>query len=310
MTARREPAEAGSKGALTFGLCLPNFRLGASSEGIDAAIDAADRLGWTMIWTTDHLLPDASARARDYASIYDAVSTLAYVAGRNGRVGIGLSVLVVPMRNAVELAKSLASIDNLSRGRLTIGVGIGWSEIEYANTGLADRYRVRGAYLDEAIRVWRHLWSGSAEPFHGRFQSFEEFKFAPLPAQGEHVPILAGGRADAVIQRAGTLADGFHSSSMSPADYVGYAEKVRAAALEAGRPEPILQARCQVLFDKPAQGFFALSGSPEDMLVEVAAFRTAGVSHITVDVRENDPERVVAAMERFDREIVRPALAG
>ena len=294
---------------LTFGLCLPNFRLGASREGIDAAIDAADRLGWATVWTTDHVLPDRSPRANDYASNYDAVATLAYVAGRNPRVGIGLSVLVVPMRNAVEQAKTLASIDNLSGGRLTVGVGIGWSEIEYGNVGLADRWRVRGAYLDEAIRVWRHLWSGSEEPFHGRFQSFEEFRFQPLPAQREHVPIVVGGRADAVLQRAGTLADGYQSTGIGPAAYAGYADKVRAVAAAAGRTEPILQVRCQVLFDTPAQGFFALAGSAEEMLAEVAAFRRIGVTHITVDLRENDPDRVVAAMERFDRDVVRPALA-
>ena len=295
--------------ALTFGLCLPSFRLGASREGIDATIDAADRLGWKTVWSTDHILPDKTARADDYASIFDAVATLAYVAGRNPRVGIGVSVLVVPMRNAVEQAKTLASIDNLSDGRLTVGVGIGWSEIEYANAGLADRFHVRGAYLDEAIRVWRHLWSGSEEPFHGRFQSFDEFRFAPLPAQGANVPIVVGGRADAVFQRAGTLANGFHSTGIGPDDYAGCAKNVRAAAVAAGRPEPIFQARCRVFFDETPQGFFALAGSGEQMVAQVAAFRAVGVSHITVDLRENDPDRAVAAMERFDRDVVRPALA-
>ena len=295
--------------ALTFGLCLPSFRLGASREGIDATVDAADRLGWKTVWSTDHILPDKTARADDYASIFDAVATLAYVAGRNPRVGIGVSVLVVPMRNAVEQAKTLASIDNLSGGRLTVGVGIGWSEIEYANAGLADRFHVRGAYLDEAIRVWRHLWSGSEEPFQGRFQSFDEFRFAPLPAQGANVPIVVGGRADAVFQRAGGLADGFHSTGIGPDDYAGCAEKVRAAAVAAGRPEPTFQARCRVFFDQTPQGFFALAGSGEQMVAQVAAFRAIGVSHITVDLRENDPDRAVAAMERFDRDVVRPALA-
>jgi len=295
--------------ALTFGLCLPSFRLGASREGIDATVDAADRLGWKTVWSTDHILPDKTARADDYASIFDAVATLAYVAGRNPRVGIGVSVLVVPMRNAVEQAKTLASIDNLSGGRLTVGVGIGWSEIEYANAGLADRFHVRGAYLDEAIRVWRHLWSGSEEPFQGRFQSFDEFRFAPLPAQGANVPIVVGGRADAVFQRAGTLANGFHSTGIGPDDYAGCAKNVRAAAVAAGRPEPIFQARCRVFFDETPQGFFALAGSGEQMVAQVAAFRAVGVSHITVDLRENDPDRAVAAMERFDRDVVRPALA-
>jgi probable F420-dependent oxidoreductase len=296
--------DASVSAELTFGVCLPNFRIGASREGIEAATDAAERLGWSTVWTTDHLLPDTTRRSQDYWSIFEAVATLAYVAGRNERVAIGLSVLVVPMRNAVEQAKTLATIDNLSRGRLTVGVGIGWSEIEYGNVGLADRFRVRGPYLDEAIRVWRHLWSGSEEPFHGRFQSFEDFKFQPLPERREQLPIVVGGRAEVALERAGRLADGFHSTGTGPESYGSLAAVVQAAAREAGRREPILQARCQVLFDKPAQGFYALAGSDDDMIADVRAFRELGVSHLALDLRETGPDRVVAAMERFDRQVV------
>jgi probable F420-dependent oxidoreductase len=295
-----------SDSPLTFGLCLPNFRAGASREGMEAAVGTAERLGWSTVWTTDHLLPDHSARGADYAVLFEAVSTLAWVAGINRTVGIGLSVLVVPMRNAAEQARTLATIDNLSGGRLSVGVGIGWSTVEYGNTGLADRYHVRGAYLDEAIRLWRHLWSGSQEPFTGRFTSFEEFRFAPLPAQGADVPILVGGRDERALRRAGALAEGYHCSAVGPDDLAGLVPVVRAAAQQAGRPEPRFQARCQVLFDRPAQGSFALAGSSEQMRAEVVRFNDLGVSHITVDLRENDPDRVVAAMERFDREVVAP----
>jgi probable F420-dependent oxidoreductase len=289
---------------VTFGLCLPNFRIGASREGIDAALETAERLGWESVWTTDHILPDSSARAKDYWSIFDAVATLAYAAARTNRVRLGTSVLVVPMRNAVEQAKTLASVDALSDGRLMVGVGIGWSEIEYANAGLADRFRVRGAYLDEAIRVWRHLWSGSKEPFNGRFQSFEEFNFEPLPAQGAAVPVLVGGRADAALRRAGQLGDGYQATSTSPAQYVERAAAVRAAAEEAGRPEPHLSVRVQVFFDETPHGFYALAGTPQQMAADIEAFHQAGAGHVLVDLREVEPERTVRAMERFDREIV------
>lgn len=289
---------------VTFGLCLPSFRIGATREGLDAAVETAERLGWETIWTTDHLLPDSSARARDYWSIFEAVATLAYAAGRTDRVRLGTSVLVVPMRNAVEQAKTLASVDALSDGRLIVGVGIGWSEIEYANAGLADRFRVRGAYLDEAILVWRHLWSGSREPFQGRFQSFDEFNFEPLPVQGAQVPIIVGGRAEAALRRAGELGDGYQATSTAPAEYAQRAATVRAAARKAGRAEPSFSVRCQVFFDDKPPGFYALAGSPEEMVADVEAFRRAGVGHVLVDIREIEPDRVVRAMERFDREVV------
>ena len=223
-------------GTLRFGLCLPNFRKGASREGMQAAIETLDRLGWASIWTTDHLLPDKSARAADYAEIFEAVTTLAWAAAITPRLGLGLSVLVVPIRNSVEQASTLATVDNLSDGRLSVGVGVGWNETEFANLGLSDRFHVRGAYLDESIRLWRHLWGGSEEPFHGRFFSFDEFRFGPLPAQGAALPIVVGGRDPRALQRAGALADGYQASGLAATEYAANRDVVREAATAAGKP--------------------------------------------------------------------------
>src|SRR5215212_3725342 len=178
---------------MDFGLILPSIGDSASREGIEAACEAAERHGFGDVWGTDHLLVDASA-AEDYGRTYEMLATLAWVAGRYARVKVGASVVVVPMRNAVVLAKELATIDELSGGRLIAGFGAGWSVPEFANVGVADRFAVRGAYLEETIALFRHLWSGSSEPFEGRFHAFEDFVFGPLPVQGERVPIWLGGR--------------------------------------------------------------------------------------------------------------------
>ena len=238
-------AEVATIGAMDYGICLPNFPAGASNEGIEAAADAAERLGWSTVWTTDHVLVDHSAVA-DYGRIYEAILTLAWVGARHPGLRLGTSVIVVPQRNAVLLAKELATLDALSGGRVIAGVGGGWSEPEFANLGMADRFRVRGAYLDETIRLWRHLWSGSTEPFHGRFHPLEDFEFEPLPPQGAGLPILVGGRAEPALRRAGALGDGYHSSSASPAQYAERVPVVRAAAEAAGRPAPRLSARVRV----------------------------------------------------------------
>jgi probable F420-dependent oxidoreductase len=291
-------------GGLQFGLCLPNFRNGTSREGMQAAIETLDRLGWASIWTTDHLLPDHSARAADYAEIFEAVTTLAWAAAITPRLRLGLSVLVVPVRNSVEQASTLATVDNLSGGRLSVGVGVGWNETEFGNLGLADRFHVRGAYLDESIRLWRHLWSGNEAPFHGRFFSFDEFRFGPLPAQRADVPITVGGKDPRALQRAGALADGYQSSGLAAADYPEKRDAVRAAAKAAGRPEPRFQARAQVYFDRPAPGGVGLGGSADEIVAGVKAYRDAGVTEMIVDVREVEPQAVAAAIERFDREVV------
>src|ERR687893_1186947 len=134
---------------MQFGLALPSYRDGASVESIDAAAETAARLGWHSVFTTDHILVEESERSADYFNVFDAVVTLAHVAARQPSLKVGVSVIVVPMRNAVVLAKGLATIDALSGGRLIAGVGVGWNETEFANVGAADVFHRRGAYLNE-----------------------------------------------------------------------------------------------------------------------------------------------------------------
>src|SRR5215212_7094039 len=124
---------------MRYGLALPNFTDLASAEAIDAVADAADRLGYESVWTTDHVLVDKSSDAADYRVNFDAIETLAWVGAKHPGLGLGTSVIVVPQRNAVILAKELATLDALSSGRLIAGLGIGWSEAEFTNLGAADR---------------------------------------------------------------------------------------------------------------------------------------------------------------------------
>jgi alkanesulfonate monooxygenase SsuD/methylene tetrahydromethanopterin reductase-like flavin-dependent oxidoreductase (luciferase family) len=204
---------------MRYGICLPNFTDLASPEAIEAAAGVADSLGWEAVWTTDHVLVDHSARAADYRINYDAIQTLAWVGARHPNLRLGTSVIVVPQRNAVILAKELATLDAFTGGRVLAGVGVGWNLKEFGNLGAADRFHVRGAYLDETIALWRHLWSSSNEPFVGRFHPLEDFVFNPVPAQGASLPILVGGRAEAALQRAGRLGDGYHSSATGAEAY-------------------------------------------------------------------------------------------
>ena len=196
---------------MDYGLCLPNFRAGASAEGIEGGADAASRLGWSTVWTTDHVIVD-HASVDEYGRIYEVLLALDWVGARHADLRLGTSVIVVPQRNAVLLAKELATLDDLSGGRLSVGVGIGWNRTEFGNMGLPERFGVRGAYLDETIALWRHLWSGSREPFHGRFHTIDDFEFDPLPVQTP-LPILIGGRAEPALQRVGRVGDGYNSSS-------------------------------------------------------------------------------------------------
>src|SRR4051794_16730547 len=258
---------------MRYGLALPNFTSLASTEAIDAAADAAVRLGFESVWTTDHVLVDRGDQAADYRTNFDAIETLAWVGAKHPGLGLGTSVLVVPQRNAVVLAKELATLDALSSGRLTVGVGVGWNETEFRNLGAGDRFHVRGAYLDETIALWRHLWSGSGEPFKGRFFQLEDFLFGPLPAQRSSLPIWIGARTEPALARVGRLADGYHSSATSPEAFAKRIPTIRDAAHAAGRPIPTLTARVRVSFDEPAQSSnarpYAIRGSVEEMRAEI-----------------------------------------
>jgi probable F420-dependent oxidoreductase len=288
---------------MRYGICLPNFTDLASPEAIEAAASAAERLGWEAVWTTDHVLVDRSDEAADYFTNYDAILTLAWVGARHPGLKLGTSVIVVPQRNAVILAKELASLDSLSGGRLIAGVGVGWNRKEFANLDAADRFHVRGAYLSETIRLWRHLWSGSTEPFVGRFHPLQDFVFHPLPPQGGSLPIVIGGRSEPALKRAGALADGYHSSSTSPESYAKRLPIIKAAAEEAGRPMPELSARVDVDFASRTDGFYAMRGSAEDVAAEVRKFAELGVEQLALSFDAPTLAGFIEGVERFAAEV-------
>jgi alkanesulfonate monooxygenase SsuD/methylene tetrahydromethanopterin reductase-like flavin-dependent oxidoreductase (luciferase family) len=168
---------------------------------------------------------------------------------------------------------------------------------------MGDRFRVRGAYLDETIRLWRHLWSGSTEPFAGRFHSIDDFAFGPLPAQGAGLPIVVGGRAELALRRAGSLGDGYHASVSSPTQYGERVPVIRAAAEAAGRPMPWLSARARVEFES-ASNAYAIRGTPGEMAAEVRKFAGVGVTHLGLWFGTTDAGEVVTRAERFAHEVI------
>jgi probable F420-dependent oxidoreductase len=292
---------------MRYGLCLPNFTSLASTAAIDAAADAADKLGYESVWTTDHVLVDRGKDSTDYFTNFDAIQTLAWVGARHPNLTLGTSVIVVPQRNAVILAKELATLDAMSSGRVVAGVGIGWNEREFGNLGVADRFHVRGAYLDETIRLWRHLWSGSTERFDGRFHPLDDFTFGPLPSQRSSLPIWIGARSDAALERVGRLGDGYHSSATSPEAYARRIPVIRAAAQAAGRPMPGLSARVRVSFDEPAQApgvrSYGIRGNPDEMRAEIAKWADLEVELLALWFATESPDAQVAAAERFMNEV-------
>jgi probable F420-dependent oxidoreductase len=287
--------------SMDFGLAIPNFPDGASREGLEAGADIAERLGWSTVWTTDHILVPTKD-AGDYGRIYEAILSLAWIGAKYSKVRLGTSVIVIPQRNALIVAKELATLDALTGGRVVAGIGGGWNEKEFSNLGVADRFHARGAYIEETVALWRHLWSGSGEPFHGRFHQIDDFAFGPLPAQGDRLPIVIGGRARPAVERIGRIADGYQSSTTSPAQYAERVPILREASEAAGRPMPWLTARVRVV-DTPGDKVYAIRGTPEEMSDEVRAYAALGVEHLVLWFGAPDPEELEIRAERFAHDV-------
>ena len=196
---------------MKLGIHLPQYGRAASPEAITAVAVRAEALGLADVWVSDHIVQPAS---QTYPSpyLFDPLLTLAWVAAATTRIGLGTSVLVVPQYHPLHLANSLASLDRLSGGRLTVGVGVGWSAAEFA--ALGQEFHNRGARTNEAIDIMRQVWSTDPATFHGEHYTFDDIKVQPKPAHP--IPIWVGGAGRAAMDRAVTRGDGFQAISTKP----------------------------------------------------------------------------------------------
>lgn len=178
---------------MDLGISLAPFDAPAAS-GLRSAAQAAERLGFASIWIPDHVLWTFDR------SFFDPVAAIGFLAGATERIKLGTSVLLTPYRNPVLLANAIATLDALSGGRYLAGLGIGWSEAEFAALGIP--FRERGPRTDEAIEVMRQLWSAQPVTFSGRFTSLTDALIGTAPATVGGPPIVIGGRSDAALARA------------------------------------------------------------------------------------------------------------
>jgi len=189
-----------------LGVILPNFGAGSTPAAIRRTAEAAEEVGLDSVWATEHIIVGPEA-AETYGRVYDPLTVLAWIAGFTRHVALGTSILLVPLHHPIRLAKETATLQELSGGRVRLGVGMGWHEDEFRFMSAPFGGRVRRA--DEALRLIRALWSGERS-FHGRDWSFEDASFAPLP--DPRPEIWVGGGSERAIRRARELGDVWHPS--------------------------------------------------------------------------------------------------
>lgn len=209
---------------MKFGVCLPNYGEELSVEGLKKIAIEAENLGFTSIWTTDHILMSKNS-GTPYENMYESIITLAYVAHFTKYIKLGISSLVMAMRNPIIVAKQLATLDNFSNGRVILATGAGWYQKEFENLG-AD-FENRGKFLNEAIKLIRLLWeSEQAINFKGKYfkANIVDGVFSPKPIQ-KRLPIWIAGNSLSAIKRASKLGDAWHPNILPLDKFKGLIDK-------------------------------------------------------------------------------------
>ena len=266
---------------MRLGVHLPQYGRAAQPETIRRAAVQAEELGFADVWVSDHLAVPAGA-AYPPAFLYEPVVTLTWAAAATTRVGLGTSILVLPYRHPLHLAKELASLDLLSGGRLVVGAAAGWLEGEFDALGVP--YAERGARTDEALDALRACWEGD-DPvtFHGPTVRLDAMKVQPRP--GRHIPVWVGGTSPAALRRAAARGDGWHGLFMGADELAPV-----LAALRRDRPEESFTLSMRVAWD-------GLSGDAGRMRAEAEAFAAAGLQHLMVSPAQPDEDGWLRSVE-------------
>jgi probable F420-dependent oxidoreductase len=312
---------------MRYGFYLPTRGPASTSEGLTAIVQRGEALGFDSVVVADHIVFPTVVRSRypytvsgEFPGEGDALELLplmAFAAGVTNRLRIVSSVMIVPYRNPVVTAKMLATIDVLSRGRLTVGVGVGWLREEFEAVGAASFER-RGAVTDEYVRIFKTLWTKSPASYAGEFYRFEALQCLPQPLQKPHPPIWIGGHSGAALRRVARLGDGWHPVGANPAVPLRPAElrasldELRRLAAAEGRDFSSLTISFKAPVYDATSGAAALpdgtrrpfSGSPAQIGEDIAAYGALGVSELIFDFRSPTVAEVIQRMERFAGEVL------
>jgi probable F420-dependent oxidoreductase len=281
---------------IKFGIILPSYGKQANRLPIVDTASLAEGLQFDSVWLTDHLaLPQAESDR--FPRLFEAISTLGYLAGVTRHIRLGISALVLPQRHPFEVAREIATVDVLSGGRTLLAAGIGWSQAEYQNLGY--NFHNRGRRMDEAVKVLRTCWRGrEVVSFHGEYYHFENAYFSPLPLQEGGPPLWIAGNSPPALRRAMTLADGWHPTNIS-------VDGLRQAAASFS---PLVKARpftvaCRLRLAFHDSTGAELSGAPDQVIAQIRQYMDAGMNYALLHfVAENQPERQ-RAMQRFAAEV-------
>jgi probable F420-dependent oxidoreductase len=298
---------------MKFGVCIPHYGRPIDVPGLTRMALKAEELGFDSVWVTDHIIvphvipdrPDIVYRH----NMLEPLVLLAHLGAITRKVSIGTSVVILPYRNPVILAKMVATADVLSQGRVIFGAAVGWMEGEFKALNVP--FANRGQLSDEYLELLKELWSTPTPTFQGKHFQFSDVSFSPMPVQRPHPPIWIGGRTRRAVRRAVRHGDCWHPTQMKPKELSGHAAYMRRYSASVGRETPPqLSFRGNLSFSSAKAGVERppLSGTVEDIISDLQEYAEAGVGHVIMEISGESFDDKFKAMDRFINEI-RPRVA-
>ncbi|MGE0824792.1 MAG: LLM class F420-dependent oxidoreductase [Candidatus Binatia bacterium] len=291
---------------MEFGLCIPHYGKPLDVPAIVNNVRHAEALGFDSIWVTDHLIVPRTMDLIYRDHMLEPVALLSHMAALIPRVKLGTSVLILLYRNPLLLAKMLATIDQLSGGRLIVGVGGGWMTEEFAALGIP--FAERGMMSDEYLRLMRTLWTNEAVSFNGRYTTFHDMQSSPLPVQ-RSLPIWVGGVSARARRRVAEFGDGWHATALAPEIMKAGIQHLNGLWQKQGRTgTPVISVRLALFIEGVSQEVVSYSPRPgQDLLrgdvatitERIRAYRDAGVHHIVLELSRQSFARSAQTMEIF-----------
>ncbi len=293
---------------MKYGVCIPHYGRPIDAKGLTEMAVKAEEMGFDSVWVTDHIIvPHVIPGRTDIVYRHDMLeplSLLTHLGAVTSKVNLGTSVIILPYRNPVILAKTIATADVLSQGRVIFGAAVGWMEGEFE--ALNAPFANRGQVSDEYLGLLKELWTNSTPSFDGEHFQVSEVTFSPMPVQQPHPPVWIGGRSRRGVRRAVQFGDYWHSSQMGPQELAKNAAYMRRYSESVGRQTPpALSFRATLNFTGASNGEQRppLHGTTEDTIADLQQYTEAGVDHAVMEISgESFPDKFTV-MERFINEV-------
>ena len=309
---------------MRYGFYLPTRGPLVNRSDITRFVRTGEKLGFHSVMVADHIaVPVETESVYPYTAdgkflskgdALETLTTMAYIAGATEKIRMVSSVMIVPHRNPILTAKALATIDVLSGGRVTVGVGVGWFREEFEALHTAD-FDKRGAVTNEYLEIFKKLWTQSPVAHQGEFYSFEALHCEPLPIQKPHPPIWIGGHSRPALRRAARYGDGWHpvgavaASPLPPEEMRQKLDELKRLTEEAGRDFDKLTISFKAPLYEPNMKEVAgerrrFTGSPGQVADDIREYGSLGISELIFDFRGDTIDASMEGMERFAKELM------